>query len=199
MNNKQKFDEWYFTGAKATYGTFDNIAAADDNSVDPPFTTDLTDTTHGLLADSLLYIQGSVNYNGLKLIKSIPDVNSMVIFAKYVAEVLAGTETWKTMITYDDVVQGNIKAGPPFEFLGFEVTLNTAAATALEYLTITMDAAKGGAWDNLLYKQDMNGIADINYTFDEPRKCGPGDKIDVAWANADVRIWGIKLFTRRLV
>lgn len=194
-----KHDEWFFTGAKATYGVFDNAAAADDNSVDPPVSTDLTDTGHGLLEGSLLYIQGTTNYNGLKLIKSIPDANSMVIYSKFVAETLAGTETWKTLITYDWVVQGNLVAGQPFEFLGLEVTLDAAAATAAENLTVTIDAARGAAFDNLIYSKDMNGIADINYMFDEPRLCAPGDKIDVAWANADGNTWGIKLFTRKLV
>lgn len=199
MDPRQMLDEWYFTGAGATYGTFDAAAVADVDSVNPPFTVDLTDTAHGLLADSLLYIQGSVNYNGLKRIKSIPDANSMVIFAKYVAEVFAGTETWKTMFTYDSIIQGDPRPGPHFEFLGFEVTLSAAGATPSDNLTITIDSAKGSAWDNLIYDRDMNGIADINYMFDEPRECGPGDKIDVAWANADSRTYGIKLFTKRLV
>lgn len=196
---KDKHDEWFFTGAKATYGTFDSTDPADDDSVDPPFTTDLSDTGHGLLANSMLYIQGSVAYNGLRLIKSVPDVNSMIIFAKYVAENFAGTETWKTMITYDEIIQGILVAGSPFEFLGFEVTLDAAAATPAENLTVTIDAARGAAFDNLLYSKDMNGVADINRWFDEPRPCGAGDKIDIAWANADTNTWGIKIYTRRLV
>ena len=196
---KDKHDEWFFTGAKATYGTFDNDDAAEGDSVNPPFTTDLADTGHGLTAGSMLYIQGSVNYNGLKLIKSLPDADSMLIYSKYVAEELAGTETWKTMITYDEIIQGILVAGSPFEFLGLEVTLDAAAATASENLTVTIDAARGAAWDNLIYSIDMNGHTDVNYMFDEPRLCAPGDKIDVAWANADTNTWGIKLFTRKLI
>lgn len=194
-----KHDEWFFTGALATYGVFDGADAADDNSVDPPFTTDLTDTGHGLLTGSMLYIQGSTNYNGLRQIESVPDADSIVIYAKFVAETLAGTETWKTMITYDNWIQGELVAGAPFEFLGIEVTLDAAAATASENLTVTIDAARGSAFDNLIYSKDMNGHTDINYMFDEPRLCAPGDKIDVAWANADANTWGIKLFTRQLV
>jgi len=148
---KGKHDEWYFTGAKATYGVFDNVAAADVDSANPPFTTDLTDTGHGLLADSLLYIEGSVNYNGLRLIKSIPDVNSMVIFAKYIAEVLAGTETWKTKIAYENLIDNTLVPHTAFELMGFEITLDAAAATATELLTITVEAARGSAWDNLIF------------------------------------------------
>ncbi len=194
----QKHDEWYFTGAGATYGTFDNAAAADDDSDNPPFSTDLTDTAHGLLEGSNLYIQGSVNYNGIRLIKSIPDVNSMIIFAQFVAETLAGTETWKTMITYDEMIQGQLVPSSPFEFMGFEITLDAACATS-ENLTVTLDAARGSAWDNLIYSKDMDTHTDINYMFDEPRYCEQGDKIDVAFANTDTNLWGIRLFTRRLV
>jgi len=196
---KDKHDEWFFTGAKATYGTFNNADATEGDSINPPFTTDLADTGHGLIAGSMLYIQGSVNYNGLKLIKSLPDANSMMIYAKYVEEELAGTETWKTMITYDEIIQGKLRPGPPFEFLGLEVTLSAAGATASENLTVTKDAARGSAFDNLIYSKDMNGIKDINYMFDEPKFCAAGTKIDIAWANADTRTWGIKLFTRPLI
>lgn len=196
--NRQPMDEWFYTGAGATYGTFNNAAAAAVNSADPPFTTDLTDTAHGLLAGSLLYIQGSTNYNGLKKMQSVPDANSMYIYAKYVAETLAGTETWKTMFTYDTIDRGNVAAGCPWEFLGFEATLSAAGATASEYLTIITDAAVGSAYDNEIYRRDMNGVQYINYMFDEARKMSSGDKIDVAWANAGAKTWGIKLFTRRL-
>jgi len=44
----------------------------------------------------------------------------------------------------------------------------------------------------------MDGIAHINNMFDVPRKCFPGDKIDVAWANTNNTTWGIELITRRL-
>ena len=199
MKREQKHDEWYFTGAGPTYGTFNNTAAADVDSANPPFTTDLTDTTHGLLADSLLYIEGTVNYNGLRLIKSVPDVNSMVIFAKFIAETLGGTETWKVKFGYENLVDNVPVPHTAFELIGFEITLDAAAATASELLTITVDAARGSAWDNLIYSQDMNGIADINYMFEAPTQCTAGDKIDIAWANADANTWGIKLFTRAVI
>ena len=195
---KQPMDEWFYTGAKATYGTFDAAAAADGGSVILPHKTDLTDTGHGLLTGSLLYIGATDNYNGLRKIASLPDANSMVIYAKFVAETLANTDTWKTMFTYDNWVQGELMAGPPYEFCGFEVTLDAASATA-ENLVITVDAAFGSAFDNEIYSKDMNGIQHINNMFSEPIKLSGGDKIDVVWVNTNARTWGIKLFTRRLV
>lgn len=184
---KGKHDEWFFTGAKTTYGIFDAAAAADGQSIQPPFTTDLADTTHGLLTGSLIYIQGTTNYNGIRKIVSLPDANSMIIYAKFVAETLTTGATWKTMYS----------SPHPFEFLGFEVTLDAVGAN-VEDLTITIDAAKGSTYDNRIYTKAMNGVTYINNMFDTPRLCSGDDKIDVAWANAGSKGWGIKLFTRRL-
>lgn len=200
----QKHDEWYFTGAKATYGVFDAAAAANGGAVSPPFTTDLTDTAHGLIAGSLMYIEATDNYNGLQYVHSVPDANSIVIRAPFVAETIANTDTWKTKFSYDERRQiwgtkgHTIAAGPPWELLGFEVTLSSASATS-ENLTVTVDSAKSSSFDNLLYSRDMNGVRYINNMFDVPRKMGSGDKVDIAWANSNSRTWAIKIFTRRLV
>ena len=196
---KNKRDEWFFTGAKAMNGTFDAAAAADGDSINPPYTTDLTAATHGLIAGSLTYIEATDSYNGLRLIKSLPDANSMVIYAKFVAETLANTDSWKTMFTYDTWMQGELRAGPPYEFLGFYLTLDAAAATVSEEFTITIDAAKGSAWDNRVYTKDMNGQRWINYIFDDPKPMASGDKLDCRFANANTNTWGLTLFTRALV
>jgi hypothetical protein len=201
MNLNQPMDEWFYTGAAATYGTFNDGAIVNTlgDQVNPPFTVDLSDTGHGLIAPSLLYIQNTTNYNGLRKIKSLPDADSMLIYALYVAETLSSA-TWKTMFTYDDWVGTNLRTGPPYEFLGFEVTLD-AVPTTSEDLEISIDANVGSAFDNLIYSEDLSTLANpsINYMFDTPRKLSGGDKIDVVWANTDTKTWGIKLFTRRRV
>lgn len=194
---KAKHDEWFFTGAKAMSGTFNDAATVDGDSVNKPYTTTLPDTGHGLLAPSLLYIGNSTNYNGLRKIKSLADANSMLIYAKFVAETLSSA-TWKTMFTYDEFIQDELRPGPPFEFLGFYLTLDAEAATASEEFTITIDAAKGSAWDNKVYTKDMNGQQHINYIFNTPKPCAAGDKINCEFANADTNTWGLTLFTRPL-
>jgi len=194
----RKRDEWFFTGAKAMSGTFNDAAAVIGDSVNKPYTTTLPDTAHGLVAPSLLYIENTTNYNGLGKIKSLADANSMLIYAKFVAETLSSA-TWKSMFTYDQVIQGELKAGPPWEFLGFYLTLDAAASTASEEFTITVDAAKGSAWDNRVYTKDMNGQQHINYIFDDPKPMAAGDKINCVFANADTNTWGLTLFTRPLV
>ena len=195
---KAKHDEWFFTGAKTMNGTFNDAAAVIGDSVNKPYTTTLPDTGHGLVAPSLLYIQNTTNYNGLRKIKSLADANSMLIYAKFVVETLSSA-TWKTMFTYDNIVRGELRAGPPFEFLGFYLTLDAAATTASEEFTITIDAIKGSAWDNRIYTKDMNGQQHINYIFDDPKPCAAGDKINCEFANADTNTWGLTLFTRPLI
>lgn len=188
----QPHDTWFFTGDEETYTTLNNAAAVDGGWAGRDQLTTLPSTDHGFKASSgslqsLIYIQGTDNYDGLRKIHAV-GTDTITIVAPYVAETFAGTETVKSM--YSD--------NHPFEFLGFEVTLSAASATS-EDLTITVDAAAGSAFDNLIYSKDMNGIADINYMFDTPRECKANDKIDVAWDNTNDRTFGIKLFTRRLV
>jgi len=191
MNPKQPKDIWHFSGDEETYTTINNAVAVDAGWAGMDQLTTIPITGHGFKASSgklqsLVYIQGSTNYDGLRKIHAVA-TNTITIVAKYVAETFAGTETVKTMYSDDH----------PFEFLGFKVTLNAASATS-ENLTITIDSKVGSAFDNLIYSRDMDTIADINNMFDVPRKCFPGDKIDVAWDNTDDRTWAIELITRRL-
>jgi len=189
---KQPHDTWFFTGDEETYTTLDNDDAADGGWAGDKQLTTLPSTDHGFKASigslqSLVYIQGTTNYDGLRRIHAVA-ANTITIEAKYVAETFGGTETVKTMYSNNH----------PFEFLGFEVTV-AAAVVATESLTIIIDADAGPAFDNEIYSKAMAGITYINNMFDVPRKCNAGDKIDVAWANSNDNLWGIKLFTRRLV
>ena len=183
---KGKHDTWFFTGTKTSYGTLIAAAAASSNAVDPPFTTDIPTSTHGMLAGSLIYIQGTTNYDGLRKILSVPDSASMVIYAKFVAETFSTGDTWKTMYS----------SPHPFEFLGFEFH-STAAIANVENLIINIDAAAGAAYDKKIYQKAMNGVQSIDNMFDAPRQCMGGDKIDVVFPNAGSKTWGIKLYTRR--
>lgn len=204
MNLQQPHDVWEFSGDDAMNGTLDNTAAAEGQSADPPFTTNLAIASHGLKAGSLVYITGTTNYDGLKLILSLPDTNSIMIKSPFVIETPGGSETWGATVTYDRILRNagdigsDVAPGPPWEFLGFDLTLDAAAGTSADFQA-TVSAKKGTAWDNLVYSKDMNGITNINYMFDEPRKMESGDKIDFTWANADGDLWGLKVYTRRSV
>jgi len=201
----QPYDVWEFSGDEETYSTLATTDPVTGNSVDGKHLTTLGATDHGFKAGSLVYIQGTINYNGLKLIQAVA-ANTITIYAKFIAEATVDTsDTIKTMVTYDRITGKysdagvTVAAGPPFEFLGFTLHLNAAASTAAETFVINIDANKGAAWDRKVYSKDMNGVQDIDYFFDEPKKCESGDKVDVVWNNADDALWGIKLYTRRLV
>lgn len=193
MNIQQPKDTWNFTGAKATYTTLDNAAAVDAgvNPADPrEHLVTIPSTAHGFLASSgdlisCLFILGSVNYNGLRKIHAVA-TNTITIVAPYVAETFAGTETIKSMISFNHAV----------DFLGFRIHLSAASATS-ENLTVDIDSNKGSAFDTNVYTKDMNTIQNITNMFSESIPLAPDDRVNVAWANSNSRTFGIDLFTRR--
>ena len=189
---KQPYDTWLFTGDEETYTTITAGDAVDGGMAGDKYLTTIPSNDHGFKASSgslqsLCYIQGTTNYDGLKRIHAV-GTNTITIVAKYVAETFGGTETIKTMYGADH----------PFEFLGFEVKLS-AVGGASENLTAILDADAGAAFDVQYYSQDMNAVQYISEMFTVPKKCKAGDKIDIAYANTNDKTWSVKLFTRRLV
>ena len=188
MTLQLPFDTWKYTGAKTTYGTLAAVAAA---AASPTTANDkdlavLGSTAHGLLAGSLVHLEGTTNYNGLKNIQAVA-TNTITIYSAFTAETTATADLWKTMYVSQH----------PYLFLGFSVHLNAVSATS-ENLVISKDANAGSAFDIKLYSKDMNGIQDIHNIFDEPKPCVGGDKIDVVWDNTNAKTWGIELYTRRI-
>lgn len=188
---KQPHDTWFFTGDEETYTTIDNAAAVDGGWAGDKQLTTIPSTDHGFKAStgdlqSLIYIQGSTNYDGLRKIHAVA-TNTITIVAPYVAETFAGTETIKTMFS----------ANYPFELLGYDVHLSAVGGSGS--LTVTLDAAAGSAFDTQFDTNDMTSDADINQMWNPPKKCAAGDKVDIAYANANDKTFGIKIFTRRLV
>jgi len=200
----QPYDVWEFSGDQETYGTLATTDPATANSIDGKHLTTLGATAHGRQAGSLCYIQDTINYSGLKKIQAVA-TNTITIYAKFIAEASIDTsDTIKTMVTYDRITGKysdagvTVAAGPPWELLGFDLHLDAASETA-ENLVVSVDSNKGAAWDNKIYSKDMNTIQDINYMFDEPRKMESGYKVDFAWVNTNNKLWGLKVYTRRLV
>lgn len=194
---KGKYDTFNFSGAKKTYATIGASAIADLGRTGPSEESivDITATAHGFLAGptpmlfNCAYILGSTNYAGLKRILSVPDANSIYIFSKFTAETPGGTETLRTAITYPVA----------FEFLGFEIHLSAASATA-ENLVIAKDANRGSAYDTKIYSEGMNTVQDIAYMLsdEEPVVCEPNDVIDLTWNNTNNTTWTIKLYARSI-
>jgi len=147
-----------------------------------------TTAAHGLLTGSVVYIEGSVNYNGLQKLVAIPAATTFSIKAKYVAETTAGTETVK------------IAAVPKrdFNFLGFRLHLSAAPGEA-DVFSITVDSVRGAAYDHLIYSVDITAAVNVDYIY--PSREIPfrkGDKLRVAWPNAAGRTFGLELYVQPL-
>lgn len=74
----------------------------------------------------------------------------------------------------------------------------SAAPTASENLTITLDSEAGAEYDTVLYKVDpaSTSMTDLFWRPDDPTYLWPGDAVDVAWANSNNRTWGMVVTVR---
>jgi hypothetical protein len=139
---------------------------------------------HDLAVGSVVYIEGTTNYNGLREIVAVPETDEINIKARYVAETPAGTETVKIALT----------SKKDFKFLGFRLN-NAVAPGQADIMTITIDSGKGAAWDTVIYSNDLDAVTDLEYI--NPNVDLPFDKNDVlrvAWPNVANRTFGIEFF-----
>jgi len=167
------------SGTGPLSNTLDNAAAvevvADNNLVRIPC------TGHGLKAGSMPYLSGTTNYDLMRKIAAV-DTNTFDIYADYVAETFAGTETVKTIVT----------SKMPFELLEVKLHLSSAPTTA-ENFTITVDAADGSDFDFLLFSQGMAGVTDVIWSPSENLTFNPDDKLVFEWNNTDGRTFGLEV------
>jgi len=117
-----KHDTWFFTGDEETYTTLNAADAADGGWAGDQQLTILPSTDHGFKASSgslqsLCYIQGTTNYDGLKKIHAVA-ADTITIVAKYVAETFTTADTVKAMFGADY----------PYELLGIEVHVSRGDA-----------------------------------------------------------------------
>jgi len=185
-------ETYFFSGDEETYTTIDLAAAVDASTPGVGLVT-ITASDHGFKAGAsvskptCVYVSGTTNYDGLRRIHAVA-TNTITIYAKYVAETFAGTETVRTMFT----------DSKPFNIVGFVLHLDAASATS-ENLTVNVDADMGAAWDSNLYTKDMNTIKDIVQIYDTPIVCKMNDKVDFVWSNTNNKLWGISVIVEHRV
>jgi hypothetical protein len=195
-----KIDTFHFEGdGKAINGTVDAAAVVDKTSTYPDIArkgigvVDITDTAHGLLAGdrpdipNYIYIEGTDNYDGLRRIHSVPDVNSLFIYANYTAETLANT----------DIVRPGLSYPVNWEFLGYTITVDAAPTTAEDFV-ILRNADRGANFDTTIVTVPMAGTTDYMEMFEHPWPMQKSDIIYCTWANTEANGWGIELFARRV-
>lgn len=187
-NQQEKIvDTLVASGTKAMTVTLDNAAAVDATGTGAPRVT-FPATAHGFASGSQLYITGTTNYSGNRVLTAVA-TDTFTARADYVAETFAGTETASVILA----------PGVSFEIIEVRYHLS-AAPTTSENFTITLDDNSGSSFDTLLYSQDFSATSATSLvwlphwqlTFD------PGDKLLFAFANTDLGTWGIEVKFRRI-
>lgn len=83
---------------------------------------------------------------------------------------------------------------PNKEFVFEEVRIHLSAASATsEDFTITLSSGKGAVYNVVLYRQDMNTLADLVYQPDPGHEFEPNDSLVFAWTNTNARTWGMEI------
>lgn len=180
------------TGAKGLSWTIKAAAAVETTPAHPDGQVTIqTTAVHGLLTGSHIYIEGTTNYDGVREILALPATDKVTVRAKYVAEDFAGTETIKVAIV----------PNARFKFVGFSIKMATAPSTS-ESLTITLDADDGSAYDVQIFSRNWSTLSDTDFIWtvpeDELIPYEKGDKLRIAWTNTDTKLFGLKLWFRRL-
>ena len=193
MNKNQPWDILRFTGSEATWndkthkGTTDVENAGIIGGLPAVYFT--TAAAHYISVGSAVVLGGvSTYYKGTYKALSGSATDKIYVPARFVDEELTTTATFKLTLA----------PGHAFEFGGFRLTLDTAATTASELLTITVDAQAGDVYDHILYSQDMNTIKDLDWNIQlDPESFDKGDELDFAWANGDDGVYALEIFSRR--
>ncbi len=85
-----------------------------------------------------------------------------------------------------------VDAGQARRLTDVHVHFNIAPAVAGN-LTVTIDSGVAAAYDTLLQTASMVGLTDYLWIPAEEVWLGPADAIDVVYANADTRTYGVTI------
>lgn len=92
----------------------------------------------------------------------------------------------------DVAINRTIAPGRSWQLESVRVHLNAAGAAT--NLTITVNAGAGAAYNVVLATQAMGGVTDYFYKPDFPIPFGPGDAINIAYANGDGAVIGTEVY-----
>jgi hypothetical protein len=74
-----------------------------------------------------------------------------------------------------------------------EIRVHLSAAGGAGNLTATIDNGTAAAYDTVVLTQDMTSVVDLEWQPDFPMSFASGDELDIAWANASTRTYGIEI------
>ncbi len=148
--------------------------------------TTISITGHGYLAPSYIYLTGTTNYNGIQYITS-KGTNDITIQAPFVAETFAGTET----------VRFAYSCPVACEIAEFRIHWDSAPTTA-ENIVLTIDSARGSAYDIVVMTQPIVPLTDFLWIPDYNLTLNIDDIIVATFANTDLRTLGVEMKVRRI-
>jgi hypothetical protein len=74
-----------------------------------------------------------------------------------------------------------------------EIRVHLSAAGGAGNLTAKIDSGAGAAYDVVILTQDMAAVTDLVWTPDRPMDFTDTDELDIAWANASTRTYGLEI------
>uniref|UniRef100_A0A6H1ZCT0 Uncharacterized protein n=1 Tax=viral metagenome TaxID=1070528 RepID=A0A6H1ZCT0_9ZZZZ len=74
-----------------------------------------------------------------------------------------------------------------------EIRVHLSAVGAAGDLTATLDHGAGTAYDLVILTQDMAAVTDFIWHCERPMEFGADDELDIAWANASTRTYGLEI------
>lgn len=187
--NNKKFKSMIVSSTADLTATLDAAAAVDqgvDYTVNPVGrgvnVVRIPATAHGFAVDSIIYISGTTNYDGMHKLVAVA-TNTFDIVSAYVAETFAGTET----------ASATLAPGEPFELI--DVRFHSNASLTQDSFTATLDSEDGSAYDLNLITQLMAGLSDLREVIgaEERWVFAEGDKIAFAFTNNDAATVGLEV------
>lgn len=73
------------------------------------------------------------------------------------------------------------------------IRVHLSAAGGAGNLTVTVDSGSGSAYDLVILTQDMTAVTDLVWNPERPMEFSSGDEIDIAWANAGNKTYGLEI------
>ena len=74
-----------------------------------------------------------------------------------------------------------------------EIRVHLSAVGASGSLTATMDAGAGATYDAVIFSQDMTSVTNLLWQPELPVIFNASDELDIAWANAGGKTYGIEI------
>jgi len=90
-----------------------------------------------------------------------------------------------------------INLSPSTDWQLESVRVHLSAAGTAGDLTATIDHNLGAEYDFVPLTQDMTSVTDLVWSPERPMEFRKGDKLDIVWANASTRTYGIEIVYKK--